>query len=64
MLLRNNPMKQECVKKITIILLQNWVTNATPRKHIRFMHNYKKSGGIRHAVFTRYNVISTLQVTP
>lgn len=49
-------MQQEFVKKITILFLQNWVTNTTPRKHIRFMHNYKKSGGISYAVFTRYEV--------
>ena len=50
-------MQQEFVKKKnTILLLQNWVTIGTPRKHIRFMHKYKKSGGISHAVFTRYNV--------
>ena len=49
-------MQQEFVKKVTILLLQNCVTNATSRRHIRFMHNYKKSGGISRAVCTRYNV--------
>jgi hypothetical protein len=57
--LRNNPTQQEFAKKKKTGLLQNLVKNATPRKHIRFMYNYKTAGRISHAVFT----ISTLQVT-
>jgi hypothetical protein len=63
MSLRNNPKQQEFVEKIIGLLLQNLVKNATPRKHIRFMHNYKKKTGRDKACcFYHFNLASHLIV--